>query len=132
MAGLAVLAAFGLLLPWARTGDRNRSSIDLLSSAGALDVVTGWPFAALLIGWFSVVVAAALALVLVAWGRTMVGVSVAGLVGPGVIVALVAVSVSPLALAWGAWIASGLGVGASIGSGLLVLSRVAEREGLVQ
>ena len=132
MAGLAVLAAFGLLLPWARSGGRSRSSIELVSTAGALDVVTGWPFAALVIGWFSVVVAAAVALVLVAWGRPVAGASAAAVVGPGMIAALVAVSASPLPLAWGAWIASGFGVGASIGSGLLVLTRVSERQGTVE
>ena len=77
-------------------------------------------------------VAAAVALVLVAWGRPVAGVAAAAIVGPGVVVALVAVSVSPLALAWGAWITSGLGVGASIGSGLLVLTRVSERRGAAE
>ena len=129
VAGLGVVAALGLLLPWARTGDRTRSSIDLLSSTTALDLLESWQRLVLLTGWFVVVAVAALGLVLVAWDRPRAGLAATALVGPGLLAALLALGSSPLAIAWGAWLASGLGATASIGSGLVVLTHVSARKG---
>ncbi len=128
MAGVGVVAALGLLLPWARTGDRSRSSIDLLSSASALDLLSSGQRTLLYVGWSLVVVGAAVGLVLVAWDRPAAGLVATAVVGPALIGAVVVVAWSPLAIAWGAWFASGLGATASIGSGLLVLTHVSGRK----
>ena len=128
MAAAGVAAALGLLLPWARTGDRSRSSIDLLSSASALDVLSSGQRTLLYVGWLLVVAGAAVGLVLVAWDRPAAGLVATAVVGPALIAAVVVVAWSPLAIAWGAWFASGLGATASIGSGLLVLTHVSGRK----
>ena len=126
---IGVVAALSLLLPWARTGSRSRSSIDLMSSATALDIVSGWQRLAMFVGWFGVVAAAAAGLLLVARDRPRLGVRMGLVVGPALGVAVAAVVASPFQLAWGAWFASGLGATASIGSGLVVLKHRSMREG---
>lgn len=126
MAGLGVVAAAGLLLPWAHTGTRTRSSIDLLSSLSALELVAGWQRVAMLVGWFGVILGAAAGLVLVAWDRPRGGALATAVVGPALGVALAAVAASPFAVAWGAWFASGLGATASIGSGLILLTSASD------
>ncbi|MEM9522189.1 MAG: hypothetical protein AAGA37_22975 [Actinomycetota bacterium] len=122
VAWLGVAAAVGLLLPWARSGDRTRSSIELLSSANALGVIEGWPRVALFVGWFGVVAGAAVGLVFVAWDRPRLGAGATAVVGPALVLALVGLRLTPFGVAWGAWVASGLGVTASIGSGLIHLN----------
>lgn len=129
MVAVGVVAALGLLLPWARTGDRSRSSIDLLASATALDVVSGWQRLAMFIGWFGVVVAAAAALLLVAWDRPRLAAGATVFVGVALVLAFVALAASPFGLAWGAWFSSGLGLVASIGGGQAVVTHVSAREG---
>jgi hypothetical protein len=129
LAGVAIAGAASLLLPWARTGDRTRSSLDLASSASALDVVTGWQRVAMFVGWFAVVAGAAVGLVCVAWDRPRWAVCALAVVGPGLLIAVAAAVASPFALEWGVWLASGLGATASIGSGLVVLTHVSMREG---
>ena len=47
-------AAVALVLPWVRTGDRSRSSIDLIGTAGALDVIEGSVRTGVVITWFLV------------------------------------------------------------------------------
>ncbi|MEM9467090.1 MAG: hypothetical protein AAGA90_17085 [Actinomycetota bacterium] len=129
VAAIGVGAALSLLLPWARTGTRTRSSLDLMSSANALDLVTGWQRIAVFAGWFGVVAGAAAGLVLVAWDRPLPGAVATASVGPAIALAVAAVAASPFALVWGAWLASGLGATASIGGGLVVLTHVSMREG---
>ena len=99
-AGLA--AALTLLAPWARSGTTDHSSIDLLDSAGALDVISGWQRPAALLAWYLVVVSAATALLAVAWGRTTVGALALLPMGPIMTVAAVIVGRSSLPLRWGA------------------------------
>ena len=129
MAALGVAAALGLLLPWATTGGRSRSTVDLVSSASALDLLDGWVRILVVGGWMLVVVGAAAGLLGVAWERP--GIARAGLlvVGPALVGAAVLVAWSPLSIAWGAWVSSGMGATASIGSGLLRMTDVAQWEG---
>lgn len=129
MAALGVAAALGLLLPWATTGGRSRSTVGLVSSASALDLLDGWARVLVVAGWMLVVIGAAVGLLGVAWDRP--GIARAGLlvVGPALVGAAVLVAWSPLSIAWGAWVASGMGATASIGSGLLRMTDVAQWEG---
>ena len=126
MAALGVAAACGLLLPWVTTGGRSRSTVELMSSASALDLLDGWTRILVVGGWMLVVVGAALGLLGVAWERP--GVARIGLlaVGPALVGAALLIAWSPLSIAWGAWVASGMGATASIGSGLLRMTDVAQ------
>ena len=128
VASIGVVAAFSLLLPWARSGDRTRSTVELMASATALDLVTGWQRVAMFVGWLVVVIAAAAGLALVAWDRPRLGAMATAWVGPALALAVAAVVASPLGLAWGGWLGSGLGATASIGSGLVVLTHVSTRK----
>ena len=129
VAGIGVGAALGLLLPWARSGGRTRSTLELLSSASALDLLSGWTRALVVGGWLLVVIGAAAGLVGVAWDRPAVARIGLVMVGPALVLAALAIVWSPLSIAWGAWVASGMGATASIGSGLLRMTDVAQWEG---
>ncbi|MEO0493261.1 MAG: hypothetical protein AAF081_07585 [Actinomycetota bacterium] len=129
VAATGVAAALSLLLPWARSGGRTRSTIELLSSASAIDLLDGWTRAVLVGGWCLVVLGAAVGLLGVAWDRPTVARSGLVVLGPALALATLAVIWSPLAVEWGAWVGSGLGATASMGSGLLRMSGVAQREG---
>lgn len=129
VAATAVAAAFGLLLPWAESGSRSRSSIELLRSAAALDLFSTVERWLLVVAWFAVVALAAAGLIAVAWHRIELGAVTFGVIGPALVIAVVVVCRSPLGVDWGAYASSGLGVVASIGSGML-LTRRSRAEGL--
>ena len=129
VAATAVTAAFGLLLPWAESGSRSRSSIELLRSAAALDLFSTVERWLLVLAWFAVVALAAAGLIAVAWHRIELGAVAFGVIGPALVIAVVVVRRSPLGVDWGAYASSGLGVVASIGSGML-LTRRSRTEGL--
>lgn len=109
-ASAGLLAALALLAPWAGSGTTNRSSIELLTSAGVLDLITGWQKPAAILAWYLVVVLAAVAVVAIAWGRTTAGAAALLPIGPAMMVSAAIVARSPLPLRWGALVgvASGL------------------------
>lgn len=117
-AGLVTVAA--LLCPWARSGTVDRSSIELLGSASALDVLGDGERAAVVVGWFLVVVLVAGALVAAAWGRPSLGAVLALPIGPAMAIAWWAVAASPLMVRWGAPMGTISGLTASA-AGALVL-----------
>ncbi len=97
------VAAASLALPWLSIGSAaGRSSIDLIGSLNALDVLGGPALAIVLGSWLAVPVAAAGALLLGAWGRStgaaVLVLAISMLIG--LAAATVAV-VDEVALAWG-------------------------------
>lgn len=123
----AVLAIVGLLLPWAGSGTRARSTIELLAVAGALELIEPWQRVLLLGIWMAVVVSAAVGLCLITSGRMGAGASCLVPIGPVLAIALVVIARSSLTLEWGAVMATGWGVVASVG-GLAVLGNVRTEE----
>lgn len=123
---LVFVAAVSLVLPWLTIGSApGRSSIDLIGSANALDVVGG-PALALIVGtWLAVPVAAAAALVLGASGRSTAAAVVVLAISLLVASAAGAIVVSDaVTLAWGgavgglaATLAGAAAVGALVVSG---------------
>jgi len=101
-AGAGLLGALALLAPWAGSGTTDRSSIELLTSAGVLDLITGWQKSAAILAWYLVVVLAAVAVVAVAWGHTTAGAAALLPIGPAMMVSAAIVARSPLPLRWGA------------------------------
>lgn len=97
------VAAVSLVLPWLAIGTApGRSSIDLIGSANALDVVGGSTLALIVGTWVAIPVAAAMALLLGAIGRPTAAAVVVLLVS--VCIGLVAVAIAAtdaVALAWG-------------------------------
>ncbi len=101
--------AVSLVLPWLRIGSRNRSSIDLIGSAGALDVIDGSVRVAVVATWFLVPLLAAAAMLAGAAGRHRLA---SGLLVPlaptlaGVVI--LGWAVAGDGLAWGAYLTAAL------------------------
>lgn len=106
-AGGGFLAACTLVLPFFEVAGRSRSSIDLISSAGALDVIDGGIRVVVVGLWLVVPILAAGSLIAFAARRpvlaAMLILAVAVLMLAVLVVGIVAPAVS---LAWGAWVAA--------------------------
>ena len=68
--GLGIVSTVCLVLPWVRVGTRDRSSIDLIGSAGALDIIEGATKAIVILLWFLLPLLVAAAMLALAAGRT--------------------------------------------------------------
>lgn len=119
--GGCLLTIVALLCPWARSGTVDRSSIELLGSASALDVLTDGQRIVAAGAWFTVVALGAGALVAAAWGRRTIVAVMALPVGPAMVAAWLAVQSSPLMVRWGAPMGTVTGVTASIAAILVLL-----------
>ncbi len=99
----AFLAVVSLVFPWFVIVGRARSSIDLISSAGALDVIEGGVKVLVLVGWLIAPALVSIAMLVAASGRFRLA---AGLVMPIsiglVVVAIAGLFVDAIGLAWGA------------------------------
>jgi len=120
-AGAGLLAALALLAPWAGSGSTNRSSIELLTSAGVLDVISGWQKPAAMLAWYVVVVLAAIAVVSIAWGRATVGAVAMLPIGPAMMVSAAIVAHSSLPLRWGALAGVASGLTATVAAVLILM-----------
>ncbi|MGI9606847.1 MAG: hypothetical protein ACR2P0_11975 [Acidimicrobiales bacterium] len=115
--------ACSLLLPWITTGSRSRSTISLIGSAGALDIITGVVRVAIVVLWLAVPVAVAVAGLAAASGRhrpsafVLFGVGLSMSIGIGALLVTAAEAV-----AWGAWV-SGVFALATAASSMMVLRR---------
>lgn len=99
------VATISLVLPWFTIGERSRSSVDLLSSASALEVIEGGVKAAVIGGWLLAPVFVAVAMLVAASGRHRLA---AGLLAPvallTVVVVVIGGFVDAIELAWGAFV----------------------------
>lgn len=113
--GAAFLSAFTLILPWFEIAGRARSSIDLISSAGALELIDG-AIRVLVVGlWLIVPILGAGALLLLASGRQRAAAVAALLVGGAVLAVLgVGLLVDGVALVWGAFLAGASAICAAV------------------
>lgn len=124
---LGVLSTLCLVLPWVRLGSRDRSSIDLIGSAGALDVIEGATKAIVVVLWFLLPVLVAAAMLALAAGRHRLLALLLVPLGPLIgLVVLVLLRVAGGVVVWGAWLSAAFAVGASA-SAIMVL--VGTREG---
>lgn len=97
------LATSSLLLPWFVVGGKSRSSIDLLASANALEVLTGPTKVAVVGAWLLVPVVQAIAMVVGASGRRRASALCVVPVAVATLIAVAAGAVSGVvSLAWGA------------------------------
>lgn len=100
--GAGFLAVVSLVLPWFVLLGKARSSIDLLGSASALDVLEGWVKVVVFAGWFLAPVLVSVAMFLAAGGRHKAAAILLlpiGLLLLGVFV--VGVLVDEIGIAWG-------------------------------
>lgn len=105
--GAGFLTACTLVLPWFHISGRARSSIDLISSAGALDVIGGGTRLLVVALWLLLPVLVAVAMLLYAAQRSTASAILIALVGAVVLVVLaVGFVVDGVALAWGAAVAA--------------------------
>ncbi len=100
---LAFITTVSLVLPWLAIGSAPaRSSIDLIGSLNALDVVDGISRALIVGAWLLIPVAIAAALLLGASGRTRMASGVVLAVSVLVVFAALAVVLSePIGIGWG-------------------------------
>jgi hypothetical protein len=107
----ALAAVLSLLAPWFYSGARPRSSIDLLASAGALDLVEGPVRLGVVLVWLLVPLLVAAAILAAAARRFRLS---AALVVPVGIIAVPAASLLLVSLGdaagWGAWASAGFGL----------------------
>jgi hypothetical protein len=122
VAGFA--AAVTLVLPWIRIGSRARSSIDLIGSLGALDVIEGATKFAVVLAWLLTPVLVAAAMLVGASGRYRLSAALLaplGLLLGGIV--LLVFFVAGDTLAWGAYLTAVCAIAASVFA-LLVLVRL--------
>lgn len=125
-----VALAFGivstvcLVLPWVRVGTRDRSSIDLIGSAGALDIIEGATKAVVILLWFLLPLLVAAAMLALAAGRTQLLAWLLLPLGPilGAIVVLL-LAVAGDVVVWGAWLSAAFAVGASASAIMVLIGR---------
>jgi hypothetical protein len=128
-ASIAVFAAVSLLAPWARSGRVDRSTIELLSTAGALDLLAGWAEVVALVSWYLVPLLAAGAAVAAGWQRQRLTAGFVLPIGPLMGLAWLAVLRSPLETRWGAGLGVASGLMASTLAGLLLMRPQNSAEG---
>lgn len=123
-----LLSALSLLAPWARSGRVDRSMFGLISSASALDLLSGFAEVVVVVAVVAVAILVSLALVATAWSHHRL--AVVALLGPGpiLVVAAVVVAGTPLRLRWGAAAGSTLGVIGSICASMILLSDAKRRD----
>jgi hypothetical protein len=110
----ALLAVAGLLGPWVYSGSRGRSSIELIGSAGALDLIEGTTRFAVVIVWLLAPVLVAAAVLAAAAQRPRLSSSLVLPLGPiiGGVAAIVLIAVRDLA-GWGVWFSGAFAIIAS-------------------
>ena len=125
----SVMTAVSLLLPWSRSGHNDRSSLELLRTAGVLDVVsvsTRW----LLVGaWYLIIVLVAVSFVAAGWGYQRVAALAGVPLGLAMVVAAGVVQQSALPLRWGALVGCGAGLTATVRSGVILMHNEFQAEG---
>lgn len=128
-AATAVVTVACLLAPWVRSGQVDRSTVDLLSSASALDLWDGREEILALAAWYLLPLLAAGAAVGAGWGRRAFSAGCVLPIGPLMALAWLAVVLSPFEARWGAAVGTILGLTASLLAGLLLISTELPAEG---
>ncbi len=97
------LSVVSLVLPWFDLLGKERSSIDLVSSASALDVIDGGVKVLVLLGWFLAPLLVSVAMFLAAAGRHRFAAALLVPIGFVMVIVFVAGSaVDEIGIAWGA------------------------------
>ena len=112
----AFVAAVSLVLPWlAIGGGPARSTIDLIGSAGALDLLRGGERVAVIAAWTAAPIAVAIALVAAPFGRRRLAAAVVAVVGLVLVVAAVLIVTNDFVrLGWGGVVGGVAGAGAMV------------------
>jgi len=101
--GAGFLATISLVLPWFTIAGRSRSSIDLVSSASALEVIEGPVKVAVIVCWLCAPLLVALAMLVAASGRHRAGaLLLSPVTGILLLVVIIGTVVDDIRLAWGA------------------------------
>ncbi len=101
--GAGFLATISLVLPWFTIAGRSRSSIDLVSSASALEVIEGPVKVAVIACWLCAPLLVALAMLVAASGRHRAGaLLLSPVTGIMLLVVIIGTVVDDIRLAWGA------------------------------
>ena len=126
---MAVASVLCLLAPWVRSGQVDRSTVELLSSASALDLWDGREEYLALGSWFLLPLLAAGGALGAGWQRPVFSAGCVLPIGPLMALAWLAVVWSPFEARWGAFSGTGLGLTATVLAGLLLIQRKLTVEG---
>jgi len=118
----ALLSVASLLCPWAASGLVERSSLELLRSATALDVLSDGANALLLTSWFSVFALAAAMVLAAAWHRPRLMAWCGVPIGPMMVTAGTVILVSPFSTVWGAPMGMASGVATAVSCGAMLMA----------
>ena len=120
----ATLAATALLAPWVALGSRRFSSLDLISSASAFELIEGRRKTLVLAAWMLVPVLVAASYVFAAIGRRRLLAGALAPLGPVYAVAFAALAArSPLRTQWGVYLGVISGAAATVIGLALLLPR---------
>ncbi len=122
-----MVAVASMLAPWAASGRVNRSIFGVLSSASALDLLSGVQKTVVAAALVLMIVAVAVAVVAMAWQRPVVASAALVGTGPILLAAAAAVEASPLVLKWGGYFSGGAGIMASICAAIVVAAHSQRR-----
>jgi len=125
--GAGMVAVAAMLGPWAGSGRVNRSIFGVVSSASALDLLSGVQKLVVLVSLVLVALAVAIAVVGTAWDRPLVASVALMTTGPILSAAGVAIGASPLALQWAGYLSGGAGIVASICAAIVVAAHSRRR-----
>lgn len=126
---VALVSVASLFAPWLRSGQRQRSSIELLDSASALRVLEGSREWLAMSAWVAIPVLTGLALVAIAWGRAQVSAWLLLPVGPVLTLAFLTVMTSPFALLWGAFLGVVAGLTTTLLASLILMAALSRSKG---
>ncbi len=124
----AIASVLSLLAPWVYLGSRGRSSIDLIASAGAIDLIEGPTRLAVVLAWLLAPLLAAGATIAAAANRPRLAAAVVAPLGPflGVVAAVVVIGLGELA-GWGAWLCATLAVVTTVAAVVVMAKGPARR-----
>lgn len=123
----AALAAASLVLPWFELSGRPRSTIDVIGSAGALEVIAGSTKLLVVLGWLMLPLLAAAGMLLAASGRDRLAAAIILPIGPLVLSIVLIGLAAGLSAAWGVWPAA-LSASVSLGCAIMVLVLIRRAE----
>jgi hypothetical protein len=128
-AAVALVSVASLFAPWLRSGQRQRSSIELLDSASALRVLEGSREWLAVSAWVAIPVLTGFALVALAWGRERMSARLLLPVGPLLGLAFLTVTTSPFSVLWGAFLGVSAGLATTSLASLILIAELPRRKG---
>jgi hypothetical protein len=126
---VALVSVVSLFAPWLRSGQRDRSSIELLDSASALRVLEGSREWLVVSAWAALPVLTGFSLVALAWGWARTSACLLLPVGPLFALAVLTVMASSFSPLWGAFLGLAAGLTTTLLASLILVAALPRSKG---